>query len=297
MSNSKIEWLARPGTIPTSWSPVTGCNKCSPGCLHCYAERMSKRLAGRCGYPEAPHNFDVTLHEDRLEEPLRWKKPRTVFVCSMSDFFHPVIPFAFQCRILQAIAKCPQHTFILLTKRTEQLEMWNEIAGWHPYPNLWLGVTAENQEMADKRIPVLLQIPAAVRFVSIEPCLSAIDLTPWFNRDIIANRLNSHIEASNGRERDCISQSGSARSIHDRCSGQVLESPSHGVRSKGLKWAIVGAETGPSKRPMKEEWALDLRDQCHEAGVHFFFKKDSYGNGTLHGIEYHGWPEARDATP
>jgi len=93
MARSKIEWLARAKTIPESWNVITGCTPISEGCAHCYAKRMSKRLAGRAGYPEAPHEFDVTLHPDKLDEPLSWKKPRTVFVCSMGDLFHDAVPF------------------------------------------------------------------------------------------------------------------------------------------------------------------------------------------------------------
>lgn len=180
MARSKIEWLARPETIPASWNPVTGCGKISLGCRFCYAEHMARRLSGRYGYPEIPNHFDVTLRPDRLEQPLRWRKPRTVFVNSMSDFFHPAIPISFQFQILQVIGNCPQHTFLILTKRTDQMEMWDYACGWHPYPNLWLGVSAENQEMADKRIPILLQMPAGVlRFVSLEPLLGAINIESY----------------------------------------------------------------------------------------------------------------------
>ena len=118
---TKIEWVKNPdGTKGETWNPVTGCTKVSAGCKNCYAERMSTRLAGRYGYP-ADDPFRVTLHPDRLEQPLRWRKPRRVFVCSMSDFFHPNIPLGFQAELFSIIRRCPQHTFQIMTKRTEQL--------------------------------------------------------------------------------------------------------------------------------------------------------------------------------
>jgi len=276
---TKIPWADE------TWNPVTGCTKISAGCKNCYAERMSKRLAGRFGYPingsicpvcgnqydrakafcpEHPNadlvrhsSFDVTLHPDKLDQPLHWKKPRRIFVCSMSDFFHVGVPFSFQCEILQVIGKCPQHTFMILTKRTEQLELWNYAAGWHPYPNLWLGVTVENQEQADKRIPVLLETPAAVRFVSVEPMLGPVQI-----RDQLHEQWPTNADV-------------------------------HQVRDTRppLDWVICGAETGPGARPMDLDWARDLRDQCAAAGVPFFFKRDSDGNRELDGRLWEQWPE------
>lgn len=275
MGKSRIEWLARPGTIPTSWNPVTGCSPISPGCKNCYAERMSKRLAGRAGYPAAPHNFDVTLHPDKLEEPLRWRKPRTVFVCSMSDLFHEALPVGDIEPIFRVIQATPQHTYFILTKRPERMDVaWGSLLFHHnggyphnPLPNVLLSVTIENQEMADKRIPVLLQIPAAVRFISVEPMLGPVNIPP---------SLWTHKEwESVGQDPDIA--------------GARL------VLSKGIDWVICGAETGPGKRPMKLEWARDLRDQCRDAGIPFFFKRDGDGNGTLCGQEYHEWPEVNNA--
>jgi len=226
---------------------------------------MAQRLAGRFGYP-ADDPFRVTVHPDRLDEPLRWKKPRTVFVCSMSDFFHPAIPFSFQCEILQVIGKCPQHTFMILTKRVEQLELWHAVAGWHPYPNLWLGVTAENQQRADERIPILLQIPAAVRFVSVEPMLEEMDLSaylpPVFTPGAELAEMNEMDAKHPGWDEDPV-----------------------------LDFVIGGAETGPGARPMDLDWARSLRDQCVDSGVPFFFKKDSHGNHTLDGVLYEEYPQ------
>lgn len=275
----KIEWLNRPGTTGATWNPVTGCTKISTGCKNCYAARMAKRMAGRFGYPE-DDPFRVTLHPDKLDVPLKWRKPRTVFVCSMSDFFHPAIPFAFQRGILQVIGKCPQHTFLILTKRTDQLEMWEYAAGWHPYPNLWLGVTVENQEQADKRIPALLQIPAAVRFVSVEPMLEQIDLfdvlagNSLYKAAHYAGRGNYHGEQQADKSIIAVCNDGTVF-----CDGVDLD------------WIICGAETGSGARPMQLDWAFDLRDQCRVAGVPLFFKRASPGIETPPGLAIREWPE------
>lgn len=177
MSKTKIEWVInQDGTKGKTWNPVSGCTPISPGCAHCYAKRMAQRLAGRCGYPEAPHEFDVTLHPEKVGDPLRWKKPTRVFVCSMSDLFHHDVPFEFIKDVSRVMRACPQHTFQVLTKRPERMAEFAAAIGI-AWPNVWLGVTAEDQEQADQRIPVLLQIPAAVRFVSIEPLLEPVDLS------------------------------------------------------------------------------------------------------------------------
>jgi protein gp37 len=164
---TKIEWAT------DVWNPVTGCTKVSAGCAHCYAERMSKRLAGRCGYP-ADQPFRVTLHANKLDEPLHWKRPRRIFVCSMGDLFHKDVPGEFIKRVLNVMWGTPQHTYMVLTKRPERLQWFfgynNKI------PNLWIGVSVENQATANERIPWLLKIPAAVRFVSCEPLLGPVDL-------------------------------------------------------------------------------------------------------------------------
>lgn len=236
---TKIEWADE------VWNPVTGCTQITAGCRNCYAKRMARRLAGRYGYPEAPNHFDVTLRADRLDQPLKWKKPRRIFVCSMSDFFHTLVPLWFQAAILARIKRCPQHTFMILTKRPGQAVLFHYACGWD-YPNIWLGVTAENQEQADKRIPLLLQVPAAVRFVSVEPMLGPVDLWRYHHYDPNDMRVCPR-----------------PRNIP--------------TRYKRLRWVICGAETGPGARPMKPEWARDLRDQCKAAGVPFFMKAVSGG--------------------
>jgi protein gp37 len=175
MNKTKIEWA------DATWNPITGCTKISPGCANCYAEKMSKRLAGRCGYP-ADEPFKVTIHPDKIDEPLKWKKPRRVFVCSMSDLFHKDVPMSIITYVLRMARSREGHTFMILTKRPARMkEAIREMVSWGmwPVPNIWLGVTAENQEQADKRIPILLDTPAAVRFVSVEPMLGPVDLRPW----------------------------------------------------------------------------------------------------------------------
>lgn len=229
--STKIEWTEE------TWNPVTGCTKISDGCKNCYAERMSKRLAGRYGYPPAPHNFDVTLHPDRLDEPLRWRKSRRVFVCSMGDLFHKDVPDWFINEVFNIMTLAPQHTFQVLTKRPTRMRQFVQDTRWlnrglleGETKNVWLGVTAENQEQADERIEVLRYTPAAVRFVSFEPLLG----------EVVVGR---HIKGS----------------IYDRWSG--------------IHQAIVGGESGPGARSMHPDWARSLRDQCQAANVPFFFKQ------------------------
>ena len=222
---SRIEWT------DATWNPVMGCSRVSEGCQRCYALRMIRRYAGRLGWPDAPN--EVTLFPERLDEPLRWRQPRRVFVCSMADLFHPDVPTSFIDRVLQVIEACPLHTFIILTKRPENLEAklygvtddnpCRELASGDYLPNLWLGVSVENQARADERIPLLLRVPAAVHWVSIEPMLGPVDLT--------------------------------------------------GMLGDGkLSWCVVGGETGPGARPMHPDWVRSVRDQCCATGTAFFFK-------------------------
>lgn len=201
MADTRIEWAHK------VWNPITGCNPVSEGCQNCYARRMANRLRGRCGYP-ADEPFRVTLHEERLDEPMRWRKPSRVFVCSMSDLFHKDIDTSFRVKVFDVIYQCPQHTFLILTKRPELMKFWLQIngpiVGSKPFPNVWLGVTAENQEMVNKRIPILLQTPASKRFVSVEPMLGPVDLTNFI---IGPNRLDWVIcgsETGPNRREACI---------------------------------------------------------------------------------------------
>lgn len=252
---TKIEWAEE------TWNPITGCTPVSEGCANCYAKRMATRLRGRCGYP-ADDPFRVTFHPERLDEPLKWKKPRIIFVCSMGDMFHEDVPDKWRNLVFQRMAMCPQHKFLLLTKRPKNMSHYwlSEIPiprhpqGWvikapgaprtKIFDHIWLGVSAENQQRANERIPVLLDIPgAAVRFVSVEPMLGPVDLSgPLY---------------AEGR----AGQPGTARFDATK------------MWMPRLDWVICGGESGPGARPMYPDWPRALRDQCQAAGVPFFFKQ------------------------
>lgn len=240
---TKIEWAEE------TWNPIVGCSKVSPGCDNCYAEGMANRLAG---IPQATNKYSnviwdgkwsgtTSFDESALEKPFQWKKPRTIFVSSMGDLFHSTISFKSISKVFSVTQKCPQHTFLILTKRPATMWRYFQHVGiTHPYLNVWLGVTAENQEQADKRIPILLSIPAAKRFVSIEPMLGPISFrwAKWkeLNREQggITNELD-------------------------------------GLRM--LDWVICGGESGPGARPMHPYWARLIRDQCIITNVPFMFKQ------------------------
>lgn len=269
MGSTKIEWVDK------VWNPVTGCTKISPGCQNCYAERMAKRLRGRCGYP-ADDPFKVTLHPDRLDQPLHWKKPSKIFVCSMGDLFHLNIRYKWLSKLWKIMSACQEHVFIILTKRPErmltfvdeykaEMNFYNE-----QHSNLWLGVTAENQEQADKRIPILLQIQATVRFVSIEPMLGTINLDNYLYKYFCVacgwKGKKPHTEVvSNGVKRiDCH--------YCPECN-TAIEGDGNVIKQPTLDWVIVGGETGPKARPMHPDWARSVRDQCVAARVPFWFKQ------------------------
>jgi len=285
MGKTRIEWA------DAVWNPVAGCTPVSEGCAHCYAARMATRLAGQCGYP-ADEPFRVTLHKDKLEEPLHWASPRRVFVVSMGDLFHPLVPREVIADVFNTMAawtltcrkqgcehddeSCwhdPGHTYLILTKRPQRMkdvindmpnyvgERWPgdtalsislEAGNW-PLPDVWLGVSAENQARADERIPILLSIPAAKRFVSCEPLLSPIDLT--------------HIQQGETWTENALT-------------GEVWGAfpGGHDQFDHHLDWVITGGETGPGARPMEEDWARSLVRQCRAANVAFFMKQGSQAN-------------------
>lgn len=224
MSATKIEWTGM------TWNVVTGCTKVSPGCKHCYMYREYPRLTamGVDGYQRYPE--DIVLHPGRLQQPQHWRKPRLVFVNSMSDTFHERIPDHFLRWLFQAMLEATSrgYTFQVLTKRPERaLEWWEsygaeDLGGVWP-ERVWLGVSVESQDYADQRLNPLSRIPAPIRFVSAEPLLGPLDLGQWL--------------------------------------GDVVE------------WVIVGGESGPGARPMRQEWALDLLEQCDAASVPAFLKQ------------------------
>ncbi len=235
MAKTKIEWA------DATWSPVTGCSPVSTGCKNCFAKRMAKRLAGRFGYPEAPHEFDVTLHEDKLEQPLRWKKPRMIFVVSMGDLFHEDVPSRFIKRdVWNVMVDAKQHIFQLLTKRPDRMLA---LLGNHtPWPsNVWAGTSVENADHL-WRVEKLLQCPAAVHFVSLEPLLAPIDIRQYLFERLSLSTHPARIDWK----------------------GTVLPA---------LNWTIIGGESGPGARPMNPQWARDIVVQCQEANVPAFVKQ------------------------
>jgi len=276
--STKIAWTNE------SWNPITGCTKISPGCKNCYAEYMARRLAGRHGYPKAPHHFDVTLHSNRLEQPLRWRKPRMIFVCSMSDLFHEDVPFRFIDRVFHTVELGRQHTFQILTKRPKRmLEYMASRSADFPLPNAWFGVSVENPDYL-WRIEELLKIPAAVRFVSLEPMLKPIQIFSWMIKSAMCTcRRSLHktgmpmFEPEYEKHRYCA-----------EC-GKLYK------QITGLNWVICGAESGPHRRPFDPAWALDIYKQCQAAGVPFFGKQDSgLHSGVplfLNGREVKEWPQ------
>ena len=176
VKKTKIEWA------DSTWNPITGCTPTSAGCDNCYAKNIATRFAGTAGYPKE-NPFGVTFHPERLKTPLAWTKPRRIFVCSMSDLFHDEVKQEWIDEIFNVMSNAPRHTFLVLTKRPERMKAalkdlgnrWNWNVKW-PLENVWLGVTAENQETARDRIPTLIETPATKRFVSVEPMLGAINL-------------------------------------------------------------------------------------------------------------------------
>ncbi len=183
MGDTRIPWATK------VWNPITGCGdeRISPGCENCYARKLAEtRLRGRFGYPE-DEPFRVTLHDDKWGLPIDWKKPQRIFVNSMGDLFHDDIDRAWLNRILWTIEQCPRHVFMILTKRVQR--MWEYMSEYYflrmmkPLSNLWLGATVCNQDEADRILPQLLKIEAALRFVSFEPLLGPIVISPevtWF---------------------------------------------------------------------------------------------------------------------
>ncbi len=208
---SSIEWTE------ATWNPVTGCTMISPGCAHCYAERMARRLQAM-GQPSYRNGFELTLQPQVLEVPLRWKKPRTIFVNSMSDLFHRDVPVEYIQRVFDVMRRADQHTYQVLTKRSDRLLELDPVLEWEH--QVWMGISVESQRYAD-RIDHLRETRARVKFLSIEPLLG-----PLPKLDL-----------------------------------------------RGIDWVIVGGESGPGARPMDPAWATEIRDQCLEAGVAFFFKQ------------------------
>jgi protein gp37 len=208
---SGIEWTE------ATWNPVTGCTKVSPGCKHCYAERLATRLQAM-GHQAYRQGFDLTLQPQKLNLPLHWKKPHTIFVNSMSDLFHAAVPLEYIQQVFDVMGRADWHRFQVLTKRAARLRELDAALPWEPH--IWMGVSVEKQAYIS-RIDDLRQTHAHLKFLSLEPLLG-----PLLNLDL-----------------------------------------------HGIDWVIVGGESGPHARPMDPQWVLEIRDQCRQAGVPFFFKQ------------------------
>jgi protein gp37 len=235
-------------------NPFFGCTKISPGCNECYAELMAARLK-EMGQPyyreviERGHwSGDFNVNLDVMNKALHWVKPRMIFINSMSDTFHEYFLFEWIDKIIDVIKQTPRHTYLILTKRPERMLEYFTVHAPEKLPNLWIGVTAENQEQASKRIPILIKIPAAKRFVSIEPMLESIDLTGYY-----FTHSNGSYAFKN------VPESGRTKWIDL------------------LDWVICGCESGPRRRTMDIEWVRYLKNQCVRSNVPFFFKQKYIG--------------------
>jgi len=208
---SGIEWTE------STWNPVTGCTKISPGCKHCYAERLAVRLQAM-GQENYRNGFNLTLQPHMLDLPLRWKRPQTIFVNSMSDLFHKGVPIEYIQQVFDVMRRADWHRFQVLTKRSDRLSQLDPELKWAP--NIWMGVSIESDKYR-WRIDDLRATRAMVKFLSLEPLLG----------------------------------------------------PLQDLDLRAIDWVIVGGESGPEARPMDPAWAIDLRDQCRQAKVPFFFKQ------------------------
>ena len=274
--DTAIEWT------DTTWNPTTGCDRVSPGCDHCYALTLATRLKGmgsakyqNDGDPQTSGpGFGATEHPDALLAPLSWRKPRKVFVNSMSDLFHKAFSDEFIARVFAVMAATPQHTYQILTKRHARMRslLASEIfvedvrrqrmhlphtpvtgpAPW-PLPNAWLGVSVENQQWADIRIPALLDTPAAVRFLSCEPLLAPVDL------DHTAGKVSYWLTGRPDWRPDGVQRG-----------GVLTETIEVGPR---IDWVIAGGESGTDHRPLDLDWVRSIRDACARSNTAFLFKQ------------------------
>jgi protein gp37 len=213
---SKIEWT------DSTWNPVRGCTKVSPGCAHCYAETFAERFRGVAGHPYE-QGFDLRLVPHKLTEPIHWSNRRMIFVNSMSDLFHEEVPDDYFAAVVDVMMKANWHTYQVLTKRSSRMSalLQTEFKEAADVQHIWWGVSVENRKHGLPRIEHLRQTPARVRFLSVEPLLEDLG---------------------------CID-------LH------------------GIHWVIVGGESGVGARPLHPDWVRNIRDQCREAGVPFFFKQ------------------------
>ncbi len=339
----KIGWLNVPGLKGETWNPIIGCSKCSPGCTNCYAEKMAVRLANMAlsnpkmaylkdyvsvtdawvyeyEYENPEHwNGKTAFVESALDKPLHWKSPRVIFVCSMSDLFHETVPCEWIDKIIDVAESTPEHKYLLLTKRPQKMKEYYEYRdGTGTITNIGIGVTVCTQAEADEKIPILLSIPAAMRFVSIEPMLEGFYLPEDAN---YCETCGLHFEPidiemtvtkHNGKEEIWT------ETFCRRCHDINPEMGSTVIGSHiGLDWVLLGGESGHKARPMHPDWVRSLQSQCENAGVPFFFKQwgsspeykklpalegqaltesgwnpaEKNGGHLLDGKEYHEYPE------
>lgn len=235
MANSEIQWT------DFTWNPVTGCDKVSQGCKFCYAETIAKRFWKDRKFT------DIVLHEDRLKQPLKKKKPQMIFVNSMSDLFHEKVPFSFIDSVYEVMGYSTQHIFQILTKRParalEYYRWTNIFKAWSDWNHIWLGVSVEDQKNADERIPLLLQTPAKVRWLSIEPLIGPI----------------------------CLPSS-------------YLDKPRY-FELGTIDWVVIGCESGPKRRECKLSWIESLVDHCKANKVPVFVKQLQIDGKVLKNIE------------
>ena len=286
MGKTKIEWT------DATWNPITGCSHVSEGCRNCYAERLDRRqmMKGRQdGFkPWTAQNaeYNVRLHPERLEQPLRWRRPRRVFVCSMGDLFHEQVPDEFICDVFGVMEKAKRHIFQVLTKRPKRmldlLLGGKAMSGLGPPKNIWWGISAEDQPTFDERSRFLIQTPAAKRFVSLEPLLAPVSLS----QDWVDSLAGWYTETESAHDCD-----GTEEMCMRRCPVPVAVQ----VQTEKLDWVIVGGESGPGARPMHLDWVRSIRDDCQIAGVPYFFKQ--WGEWIPEELSQGLWPEKASGDP
>ena len=324
--HSNIQWT------DATWNPTTGCTRVSAGCDHCYAfqihdQRHAAYLQGTKLPPQYAKPFSkVQLIPERLSLPLRWTKPRRIFVDSMSDLFHADVPNDYLVRVFAAMAAAPQHQFQVLTKRPQRMHRFvteaannleairvqmNElefdlmrpltetVPQW-PLPNVWLGTSVENQAAA-YRIDWLVKTPAAVRFLSCEPLLGPVDLAPYLCQHWSHNGCADaegfwECMQCGQRHRDVPDERGSITVLEllpgtPRSEYRVRREMVS--RGRTIDWVIAGGESGPDFRPLDLDWARGLRDQCVAAGVPYFHKQNGGRTAKAGGRELDGrtWDE------
>ena len=248
MNSTEIRWTDR------TWNPASGCTEVSPGCAHCYARQLAENKRGTLAFPQG---FDLMLRPWKLDEPRKLKEPSLIFVNSMSDLFLAGIPDSYRDRVVDVIEQTPQHCYQVLTKRHENLLRYSKRRKLPT--NFWAGVTAEDQKRAELRIPTLVQVDVPVRFISVEPALSLVDVRPWIKQlqwVIFGGESGSHLMAEKVRQQRGCSE-----------------------RTKEGKWI---------PREDRMVWPRALRDACVGAGVPFFFKQWGGARPTSGGHELDG---------